>query len=301
MSDDENFTCDKCNKSFDSERGLHIHQSQVHSEEETTQEDEEDNNIQEPEKSDTVSISVNQALIGVFVLGITLGFAGGIVANTIDFSALTEESTVSVMQDIGNDLDINTGEMKNYIESNDGSEISQDKTEIEEITGGLGGTPTFFIGNSETGYTQVAGALPYSRMKPVIDAKIQQATNNNTTVGEEEYTLSNISFEGEPTLGSESSKINIIEYTDYGCPWCAEWHGVNAVPQRPIDQSNSFENVRTNYVETGEVQFIMKDYPVQRLHPEAPKAHLAANYVLENNPDKFWEFSQRIYETRDRW
>ena len=38
---------------------------------------------------------------------------------------------------------------------------------------GLTGTPTMFVGNSETGYTKITGAQPYSSFRQVIDAYLQ--------------------------------------------------------------------------------------------------------------------------------
>lgn len=321
---EENFRCNICGKSFDSKRGLSVHQSQMHDGEEETEDTEvpepysgeEDTEVPEPyadkESSDTISLSVRHVMIGVFILGLAVGFSTGIAASNfqglseaIDFGEQTEEqeseeSTTSVMKDIANKNGIDSAEMEQYIESSSAQEIQEDKQEIGEAVGSLG-TPTFFIGNSEIGYTQVSGAQPYSRMKPIIDRKLDEAENGDTTIGDDEYTLDSIGFEGEPVMGEESAPINIIEYSDFGCPWCAEWHGVDAIPQRPIDQEHSFDQVKTNYVETGDVQFVAKDYPVPRLHPEAITAHKAANYVWKNQPDQYWEFSQSIYEERDRW
>lgn len=327
---EENFECNICGKSFDSKRGLSVHQTQMHDEEETENTDEEvpepysgekDTETPEPysgEKrtetpepysgSGSISLSVQHVMIGVFILGLAVGFSTGIVAS--NFQTLTGvldsggqdsgEPTIDVMADIADSMGIDSERMREYVESSSGQELQRDKNEIQQVAGALG-TPTFFIGNSEIGYTEISGAMPYSQMKPTIDAKLAEASNGSDSIGEDEYTLENISFEGEPTLGEESAPINIIEYSDFGCPWCAEWHGVDAIPQRPIDREQSFTQVRNNYVETGDVRFMAKDYPVPQSHPEAVTAHKAANYVWENHPDKYWEFSQSIYEERDRW
>lgn len=240
------------------------------------------------------------------MLGLSVGFTTGFVASGMnlpeapDEPAQPSQDPVEVMKDIADSTGVDSTEMANYIENTGMEEINEDKSGIENATGSIG-TPTFFIGNSETGYVEVSGAQPYTRLQPLIERKIEEAANGNSTVPEGEHSLENISFEGEPKMGDESAPVNIIEYSDYGCPWCAEWHGVDAIPNRPIDRENSFQNVRDNYVETGEVRFVAKDYPVQRLHPEAVTAHKAANYVWENSPENFWEFSQKIYEERDRW
>lgn len=311
----ENFKCKKCGKSFDSKRGLSIHQTQMHGgKEEKNSESEAPEEEKMRTLPNTITLNVNHLIAGVFVLGLALGFSAGIAAT--NFQGLTEsldsnkqptqgsqnseESTISVMKDIAEQMNIDSGELEKQVKSSSGEEIQQDKSEISDAAGSIG-TPTFFIGNSEIGYTEISGAQPYSRMRPVIDRKLEEAESGNSSIGSDEYRLENIGFEGEPVMGEESASINIIEYSDFGCPWCAEWHGFDAIPQRPIDQEKSFQKIRDNYVENGQVQFIAKDYPVQQLHPEALTAHKAANYVWKNYPDKYWSYSQKIYEERERW
>lgn len=320
MPDEESFECEKCGRSFDSQRGLSIHKTQSHSEEEknTTEETSTNtgtsqNDSPKGNSSSTISVSTRQAFLVIFALGLTIGLSAGMAfsgsipqlidttsSDNGDNSQISGASTMAAIKDIADSVGSDGEQIASCTESSDTSEIDQDRAAINQITGGMG-TPTFFIGNSQIGYAEVTGAQPYSRMKPTIDQKIQEAKNGDTTVGDEEYKLENIGFEGEPVLGEESAPINIIEYSDFGCPWCAEWHGANAIPQRPIDQEDSFNKVRSNYVETGNVQFVFKDYPVPRLHPNAETAHKAANCVLENSPDNFWEFSQKLYEERDKW
>lgn len=320
MPNEESFECEKCGRTFDSQRGLSIHQTQSHSEEETdtTEETSESTapqtKLSAENSSSTISVSTRQAFLVIFTLGLTIGLSAGMAfsgsstpqltditpSDNGDDSQISGTSTMAAIKDIADSVGADGEQIASCTESSDTSEIDQDRAEINQITGGMG-TPTFFIGNSQIGYAEVTGAQPYSRMKPTIDQKIQEANNGDTGVGNDEYALENISFEGEPVLGEESAPINIIEYSDFGCPWCAEWHGSDAIPQRPIDQEDSFNKVRSNYIETGSVQFAFKDYPVPRLHPNAETAHKAANCVLENSPDNFWEFSQELYEERDKW
>lgn len=246
-------------------------------------------------------------LIGiVFVLGLAVGFSTGMAVSISDSPSKmesaqeTSQEPIEVMKEIAENNGINGAAMQEYIESTGNEEINEDKSNIARAAGRVG-TPTFFIGNSGIGYVKMSGAQPYPRMKPVIERKLQEASAGNSTVPESEYELENISFEGEPVMGDKSATVNIIEYSDYSCPWCAEWHGVDAIPQRPIDRENSFQKIRKNHVDSGQIKFVAKDYPVPKLHPEAIKAHKAANYVWKNSPENFWKFSQKLYEERDRW
>jgi protein-disulfide isomerase len=311
MPDEENFECSKCGRSFDSQRGLSIHQTQSHSDEqETTDTSESANADSQNSSSDSISLSVRHALLLIFTLGLAIGFSAGIVTSTFsgqkltgdetDNSQISGASTMAAIKDIADSVGADSEQIASCVDSSNTEEIDQDKSKINGIAGSMG-TPTFFIGNSKIGYTEVTGSQPYSRMKSTIDQKIQEANQGDANVSKEEYTLDSISFEGEPVMGEKSAPINIIEYSDYGCPWCAEWHGTDAIPQRPIDEEESFNKVKSNYVDTGKVQFVLKDYPVPQLHPKAETAHKAANCVLENSPDNFWEFSQKLYEERDKW
>lgn len=94
----DNYTCDECGEEFDSKRGLHIHEGQVHDEEvkNTEQTDnkkdeeeskepvEETGSSSETEKSFPVDkrsfqISTELALFSVFVLGIAVGLSTGLL------------------------------------------------------------------------------------------------------------------------------------------------------------------------------------------------------------------------------
>lgn len=119
--------------------------------------------------------------------------------------------------------------------------------------------------------------------------------------GDARVELSESFIDGEPTLGTEDANVTIIELSDFGCPWCAEWAGVDAFPQRPIDQEESLSQIQSNYIDTGDVRFVYKDYPVQRLHPNAPQAHVAANCVLEQSSDLYWDFHDELFERRGQW
>lgn len=309
---EDSFECEKCGRDFDSKRGLSVHKTQKHNEE--------DENMEENRNEESINLGIRTAMFGVFILGVFVGLSGGLVFSDIAGSSSIEnikapadsqddgqeagsqisgESTMAAVKDIADSVGADGDQVEQCVNSADKEEINEDKSAIVQEVGDMG-TPTFFIGNSDIGYTQISGAQPYPRMKPTIDQKLQEAEEGGS-VGEEEYALESISFEGEPVMGDESAPINIIEYSDYGCPWCAEWHGTNAIPQRPIDEEESFSKVRSNYVETGDVQFVLKDFPVPSLHPDAMTTHKAANCVLENSPDSFWDFSQKLYEERDKW
>lgn len=66
------------------------------------------------------------------------------------------------------------------------------------------------------------------------------------------------------TLGSPTAPVTLVEFTDYQCPFCRQFH------------TNTFEEIRKKYVDTGKVRFISTDFPLE-IHGNAPKAAEAAH------------------------
>lgn len=133
------------------------------------------------------------------------------------------------------------------------------------------------------------------------DSQNTDSSDGSDDSGTELVSLDGIELEGEPSMGESDAPIKVVEYTDYGCPFCAEWQGVDTSGRIPIDQMNIGDSLKNQYVDTGEVEFIMKDYPVPNLHPNGPEAHKAANCVYENEEDSYWDFHDEIFERRDSW
>jgi protein-disulfide isomerase len=92
---------------------------------------------------------------------------------------------------------------------------------------------------------------------------------------------------GEPSKGSPSAKVTLVEVSDYHCPFCRR-HMQTTQPQ-----------IESEYVNTGKIQYVFVDYPIEQLHPEAFKAHEAANCAGDQG--KYWEMHNRLFAqpTRD--
>jgi protein-disulfide isomerase len=84
-----------------------------------------------------------------------------------NYNALSQTSLKRYALDLG--LDMNSFnqclDSKKYQ-----SEVDNDVSDGKGL--GVSGTPTFFVGNNETGYEKLVGAQPFSEFKKVIDSKI---------------------------------------------------------------------------------------------------------------------------------
>jgi protein-disulfide isomerase len=95
-----------------------------------------------------------------------------------------------------------------------------------------------------------------------------------------------VSIAGEPSRGSSTAKVTLVEVSDYHCPFCRR-HMQTTQPQ-----------IDAEFVKTGKVQYVFIDYPIAQLHPDAFKAHEAANCAGDQG--KFWEMHAKLFATPTR-
>jgi protein-disulfide isomerase len=90
-----------------------------------------------------------------------------------------------------------------------------------------------------------------------------------------------ISIANAPTRGRADAKVTMIEFSDFQCPFCGR-HVRETMPQ--IDRE---------YIQTGKVRYVFRDFPIDSLHPQAPKAHEAVNCAGDQG--KYWEMWERLF------
>lgn len=88
----------------------------------------------------------------------------------------------------------------------------------------------------------------------------------------------------DPFLGKEGAPITIVEFSDYQCPYCGRFY------------TQTLPLIKSNYIDTGKVKFVYRDFPLS-FHPEATPAALATNCAGEQG--KFWEFHDKVYRSQD--
>lgn len=99
-----------------------------------------------------------------------------------------------------------------------------------------------------------------------------------------------------PILGSAEATVNVIEFSDYECPFCQAAEGVNQDVITSLKQSDpSWEapipNIIDQYVNTGKVKLVFRNFPV---HPTSAAVALAAACAQEQ--EEFWEYHQTLFE-----
>src|SRR5580704_11010299 len=72
-------------------------------------------------------------------------------------------------------------------------------------------------------------------------------------------------LEGGYSLGSNDAPLTIVEFTDYQCPYCRQF------------ESATLPDIRKKYIDTGKVRFVVRDFPLVTMHPDAMQAAEAAH------------------------
>jgi protein-disulfide isomerase len=88
-----------------------------------------------------------------------------------------------------------------------------------------------------------------------------------------------------PVLGSSDAALMIVEFTDYQCPFCQQFH------------TSVFPHVKHDYIDSGEVRFASRDLPLV-MHPNAMSAAHAARCAGEQG--KFWEMRHELISNAQR-
>ena len=84
-------------------------------------------------------------------------------------------------------------------------------------------------------------------------------------------------------LGQTNAAITIIEYASMTCPHCAEFH------------TGPFQTLKKEYIETGKIKFIYRDYPLDRLA-------LAAAMMARCAPkERYYAIVDIIFRTQATW
>ena len=95
------------------------------------------------------------------------------------------------------------------------------------------------------------------------------------------FTGADISIKGDPVMGDKDAKVTLVEFTDYQCPFCGRAY------------RQTYPPVVAEYVKTGKVRYVLHDYPLAQLHPNAFKAAEAARCAGDQG--KYWEMHDRLF------
>lgn len=90
----------------------------------------------------------------------------------------------------------------------------------------------------------------------------------------------------DPVQGEANAPVTVVEFSDFQCPYCSRF--VKMI----------MPSIYENYVKTGKVKFVFRDFPLDG-HPNALPAALATECA--NEQGKFWEMHDMIFNQQTEW
>lgn len=163
----------------------------------------------------------------------------------------------------------------------------------EGLALGVRGTPSFFI----AGFP-VSGAQPFELFDYAVglaeegtlaDAYVpseaqQQQQTPPTPSGPVE-----VAIEDSYSIGDPDAPVVIVEFTDFQCPFCSR-HNQQTFPQ-----------IKANYIDTGLVRYVFKDFPLTSIHPQAVLAAQAARCAGEQEADAYLTMHGLLFANQQAW
>ncbi len=235
MPENGDFTCKYCGKEFDSKRGLHVHQGQVHP-------DEEKQEVQEPETQESEETEKAEE-------------SEPSESETEDSFGDSEELDLDKTEE---DFAVNPGKESSAINiSLTTRQVAAASFAVGLLLGGILAGAYFMTDTTPN---------PYSR----------DAVN-----------ISDVNTEGEPVMGQQDAPVTLVMYEDFQCPFC-RLHSQRTQPK-----------IVSNYVNSGDVKLVWKDFPIPQLgHNWAEPAAAAMECVYREDNDAFWKVQKDVFDNQ---
>lgn len=90
-----------------------------------------------------------------------------------------------------------------------------------------------------------------------------------------------IDTSGTPFKGDPNAKLTLIEFSDYQCPFCSRY------------VRETLPEIEKEYIATGKLKYVFRDFPIESIHQNSLLASSAANCAGDQN--KYWEMHDRLF------
>jgi protein-disulfide isomerase len=95
---------------------------------------------------------------------------------------------------------------------------------------------------------------------------------------------SDINVENAPFLGNVDATVTLIEFSDYQCPFCSR-HYRQVMP-----------DLEKDYIESGQLKYVMRENPIQSIHSRAMAASQAG--LCAHDQGKYWEMHNLMFDNQ---
>ncbi len=93
-----------------------------------------------------------------------------------------------------------------------------------------------------------------------------------------------LTLAGSPSKGRSDVKLILLEFSDFECPFCGRY------------TRDTHDQVIKEYVDTGKIRYVFRQYPIESLHPRALRAAEASECAHAQG--KFWEYHKALFNNQ---
>lgn len=115
-----------------------------------------------------------------------------------------------------------------------------------------------------------------------IKKLLQEGARAPTAAQPAGFNPQTISIGDSPVMGDAEAPVTLIAYSDYQCPFCARNH------------RDVFPVLEQDYIKTGKVKYVMREYPLTSIHKDAMNASLAA--LCAGDQGKYWDMLPVLFD-----
>ncbi len=96
--------------------------------------------------------------------------------------------------------------------------------------------------------------------------------------------LARASVADAPSLGRADAPVTLVEFSDFQCPFCERFF------------ATTLPALKKDYIDTGKLRYVFRDFPLDQLHPNARNAAEAAHCAGEQG--KYWEMHDVLFQNQ---
>jgi protein-disulfide isomerase len=122
-------------------------------------------------------------------------------------------------------------------------------------------------------------------MREQLQARPAQGAQAQAPSAPAPETQTLVSIDGGAMKGDKNAKLTLVEFTDYQCPFCSR------------HLRDTFPQIENDYIKTGKVRYVLREFPLESIHPQAVKAAEAAGCAGEQG--KYWEMHDRLFANQN--
>ncbi|MCV0430042.1 thioredoxin domain-containing protein [Nitrosopumilus sp.] len=138
--------------------------------------------------------------------------------------------------------------------------------------------PSIAIGSGISAIVIIIAFIAFEEITNPAELKIEP-TPTIQPIGPAKITMNTFLANGSPILGNPTAPVTLIEFGDYQCHFCNVFF------------HSTEDSILKNYVETGKVKMIFKDYNI--IGPDSVNASHGAHCAKDQG--LFWEYHDILY------